>query len=360
MTIYRNSTSRVASNIELPAYSQLARFGRPLESKSRLPLLITGIAGVAGYNAFSFFRQKYGELVTGQRPVRNWPLSGDGIVGCDLEDTQAIRRLIEEGQFRTILNCGGSCALKSCELDPDMAYRVNVTSVNSLLSAMRGISVRFVHLSIDLVFSGTTGGNHLETDETDPVTVYGKTMVQAERRIQASSEGSGILRISLPMGISFNGHAGAIDWIQSRFAADKPATLYYDEVRTPTYVECLIETIEDFLASDARGLFHAGGPREISLYQIAQIVNRVGGYDPDLLRGCYRIAAGSIPPRAGNVTMVSDSLATQLKREPFIAWPANEEFVPSSRNWHYARDGMQGSRQLLADSLYRRPPILMR
>ena len=99
------------------------------------------------------------------------------------------------------------------------------------------------------------------------------------------------------MGISFNGHAGAIDWIQSRFKKSKPATLYFDEIRTPTYTDCLNELCEVVLASDLTGLYHAGGPRRLSLYNIAQIINRVGGYDPKLLLGCPRIEAGPIPPR---------------------------------------------------------------
>ena len=40
-----------------------------------------------------------------------------------------------------------------------------------------------MHLSIDLVFSGARGGDHVEEDVTDPVTVYGKTMVAAEQLI---------------------------------------------------------------------------------------------------------------------------------------------------------------------------------
>ena len=87
------------------------------------------------------------------------------------------------------------------------------------------------------------------------------------------------------MGVSFNGHAGAIDWIQSRFKKGRPATLYFDEVRTPAYTDCLNRLYERVLASDLRGLYHAGGPRALSLYQIAQIVNRVGGYDPEAAHG---------------------------------------------------------------------------
>ena len=50
-----------------------------------------------------------------------------------------------------------------------------------MLDVIGGTSTRLVHLSIDLVFSGTRGGGHVEDDETDPVTVYGKTMAEAER-----------------------------------------------------------------------------------------------------------------------------------------------------------------------------------
>ena len=110
---------------------------------------------------------------------------------------------------------------------------------------LAGTSTRLVHLSIDLVYSGIGDGGYIEHHDTDPVTVYGKTMVAAEQLILDQRPDSCILRISLPMGISFNGHAGAIDWIQHRFAKNKPATLYFDEVRTPTYVECLNEVAEE-------------------------------------------------------------------------------------------------------------------
>ncbi|MCH7728585.1 MAG: sugar nucleotide-binding protein, partial [Planctomycetes bacterium] len=165
-----------------------------------LPLLITGVAGVAGYNAFRFFRKKYPGQVIAARRSQNWPLSGDGIVPCNLEDREALSDLFDKYQFKSVLNCGGSCKLKSCELDPAMAQRVNVSSVESLLTVIRQTDVRLVHLSIDLVFSGTKAGKHLERDSTDPVTIYGKTMVTAEHRIIAARPDACILRISLPMG----------------------------------------------------------------------------------------------------------------------------------------------------------------
>ena len=325
-------------SVTLPVFPDVQKFGRLLELNERLPVLITGIAGVSGFNAFAYLRQKYGDQVIGQRPENNWPLSGDGIVGINLTNEQELRALFAKHKFRSVINCGGSCALKGCELDPDMAQRVNVRSLQSLAKVISEFdpAMRFIHLSIDLVYSGTHGGKHVEQDPTDPVTVYGTTMAEAEQLLMETLPATCILRISLPMGISFNGHAGAIDWIESRFAKGKPATLYFDEVRTPTYVECLIETIEQTACSHLKGILHAGGPRQLSLYQIAQIVNLVGGYDPDLLHGCYRIQAGPIPPRAGNVTMNSKMLENAVQRPPFIAWPADKSLVPDCRNWHYS------------------------
>ena len=139
-----------------------------MEEADRLPLLITGIAGVSGFNAFAFFRERYGDLVVGQRPKRNWPLQAPGIVGVDLSDADGLRRLLDKGNFRTIINCGGSCALKACEMDPVMARRVNVSGIETLLSEISERDIRFVHLSIDLVYSGTRGGSHGERDAPDP------------------------------------------------------------------------------------------------------------------------------------------------------------------------------------------------
>jgi dTDP-4-dehydrorhamnose reductase len=216
--------------------------------------------------------------------------------------------------------------------------------------------VRLVHLSIDLVFSGTGTGGHIEQDATDPVTVYGQTMAAAEQLALLACPQACVLRISLPMGISYSGHAGAIDWIQSRFKQSKPATLYYDEVRTPTYTDCLNRVFHAVLSSELSGLYHAGGPRRLSLYQIAQIVNRVGGYDPSHLMGCRRHEAGPIPPRAGNVTMDSTKLRDALGCEPFAAWPRDEQYVPTHAQWHHQRPpGHAGSPELLAKVLYRHP-----
>lgn len=321
----------------------------------RLPLLVTGITGVAGYNAFYYFRHRFPGQVIGIRPHQTFRLIGDGIISLDADDVDGLRDLCREYRFASVLNCVGNCALKSCELDPAMARRLNVITAEAIAEVAKRDGMRLVHLSSDLVFSGASGqGGYVETDSTDPVTVYGKTMVEGERAVLAADADAAILRISLPMGPSFSRHAGAIDWIDSRFRHGRPATLYFDEVRSAAYADDLNRVFAWFLAHEAAGLYHAGGPRPVTLNQIGQIVNRVGGYSPELLRGCPRHEAGPIPPRAGNVSMNSDKLIRAMRAEVLRPWPLDEALIPTHRCWHFEREpGEAGALAGIEAILYR-------
>ncbi|MBI3410226.1 MAG: sugar nucleotide-binding protein [Planctomycetes bacterium] len=321
---------------------------------ARLPLLITGITGVAGFNGFHFLHDRYPGQVIGIRPRRTWRLRGAGVIAQDAEDAAGMQALFDRYGFRSVLNCVGNCALKSCELDPTMAHRVNVVSAHVLAGNIARHGCRLVHLSSDLVYSGKGQGGYVETDSVDPVTVYGKTMVQAEELLLSRCPPAAILRISLPMGPSFNHHAGAIDWIQSRFRAGRPATLYFDEIRSCTYCDDLNDVFEKLLTLDEAGVFHCGSPRPITLYQIAQVVNRVGDFQPELLRGCPRIEAGPIPPRAGNCSMNSSKLVSALGYQPFEAWPRGDELLPTDLRWHFDRPVEElRSHKEIARRLYR-------
>src|SRR5688572_9540693 len=130
-----------------------------------LPLLITGTAGVPGFNALDYFRRRYPGQVVGIRQRDNDRVTGEGVVACDTEDRDELLRLFEKHRFRSVLNAAGVCALRACELDEDLAWRINVAGVQNLLDVIEttyGASSladepppRLVHLSIDLVFSGS-------------------------------------------------------------------------------------------------------------------------------------------------------------------------------------------------------------
>ncbi|KKO18787.1 MAG: dTDP-4-dehydrorhamnose reductase [Candidatus Brocadia sp.] len=321
-----------------------------------LPLLITGVTGVPGYSAFQYFHARYPDHVTAIRPVRYWPLRGKGIVPLDIEDRQGLAALMKQKQFKSVLNGAGSCALKSCEMNSVLAYRVNVQSVLNVLEMIGDRDVRLIHLSTDLVFPGKVEGFYKEEDAIAPVTMYGKTMAIAEEILMLRYSSAAIFRISLPMGVSVNGHAGAIDWILSRFKKNNPATLYFDELRSPFYCEDFNEVIARTLGNNIRGIYHLGSHRHLSLYQIGQIVNKVGGYAPHLLKGCMRKEAGPMPPRAGNVTMNNQKLIQALGIDPFRKWPYLDDHVPDGNDWHHDRpDHMVFHPEQIHKCLYRIP-----
>jgi dTDP-4-dehydrorhamnose reductase len=271
---------------------------------------------------------------------------GPGILAADPEDPGQLNALFEIHGFKTVIDASGWCALKSCEFDPALARRLNVDIGRNAMEAARRHGARLIRLSTDLVFDGnpherggeTILGGYREDSPVSPVTVYGKMMAEAETVIAQGYPEAAILRIALPMGPSLNGHAGAIDWIESRFRKGKPATLYFDEVRSNLYVQDLNRVLAHFLGNGERGLWHVGGPRPLSLYEIAQVINRVGNYPPELLMGCLRAAAGPMPPRAGNVGMDTAKVTALLPAGTLRPWPAAADQVPDHPRWHVRRD----------------------
>src|SRR5438067_1380259 len=115
----------------------------------RLPLLITGVSGVAGYNALAYFQERYPGQVIGVRPRQTWQLVGPGIEALDTEDRDSMTAHFRRHGFRSVLNTTGNCALKSCELDPAMAERTNVISAGNLVELAKQFHCRLVHLSSD-------------------------------------------------------------------------------------------------------------------------------------------------------------------------------------------------------------------
>ncbi len=207
----------------------------------------------------------------------------------------------------------------------------------NLLSQTVPRGLRLVHLSVDLVFSGLRDGGYVEDDPIDPVTVYGKTMAEGEQLLRESDPAACILRISLPMGVSFNGHAGAIDWITSRFRKSRPATLYFDEIRTPTYTDCMNRLYESAAGQRPERRFSCRRAAAIDPLPDRPDHQSRRRLRSGLLQGIPRREAGPIPPRAGNVSMDSGKLIARLGYNPFDPWPLDEQLVPTDPRWHYDR-----------------------
>lgn len=317
------------------------------------PLLVVGLPGVPGYNAFFYLRKLFPGVVVGLVPpnapeLMAYSNSPDStLVIADPEKPEELTRLFDEFRFKTVVDASGWCALKPCELDPALGRRLNVDVGLNVLREAKRVGARLIRLSTDLVFDGRPYfrdgrlqiGGYREDNPTSPVSMYGKLMAESEQRTLEEYPGAAILRIALPMGPSMRGYAGAIDWIESRFRKGRPATLYFDEVRSNLYVQDLNQVIRNFLINGACGIFHVGGPLNLSLFQIAQVINKLGNYPEELLMGCLRAAAGPMPPRAGDVTMHTGKLAELMGPAAIRPWPFDPAHVPTDPDWHRRREG---------------------
>jgi dTDP-4-dehydrorhamnose reductase len=119
----------------------------------------------------------------------------------DLEATDSIIRIIRETRHELIVNAAAYTAVDKAETDVEAATRVNGDAVGILAEeAKRGGAV-LVHYSTDYVFGGNKAGPYTETDQPDPINVYGRTKLLGEKRIEEVNPSHLIFRTSWVYGL---------------------------------------------------------------------------------------------------------------------------------------------------------------
>jgi dTDP-4-dehydrorhamnose reductase len=176
-------------------------------------------------------------------------------------------------------------------------------------------SCYIMYLSADLVFSGNNPSalGYTETDKPDPVSVVGKTFVLAEKEI-AKAARHAVVRLGLPMGDSIQGKKGAIDFIEGRLKRGLPMSLFHDEYRSCICCDDLADFTISLFSMGVEGLFHLGGPRAVSLYEIGERILERGNYRRDALKKWSRAEDVNGPPRIGNVHLNSGKAERLLRR----------------------------------------------
>jgi dTDP-4-dehydrorhamnose reductase len=145
------------------------------------------------------------------------------------------------------------CDLNVCALWPGLAYQRNVEGARNVAQLSRNCHVLFC--STDLIFSGNTPpeAGYDEASPPDPLSMIGKTFEQAEQ-VMAQLPAVLILRKGLPMGPSFSGRKGPLDYLAYRFRQRKPLTLFYDELRSALYIDDFVAGVCLLWAQEATGL----------------------------------------------------------------------------------------------------------
>jgi len=112
----------------------------------------------------------------------------------DLLNQGSVRRAIRDIRPQLIVNAAAYTAVDAAENDESEAYAVNAEALALLADEAKRLDALVVHYSTDYVFDGTKRSPYNETDETNPLNVYGKSKLAGEQAIRNSGASHLIVR----------------------------------------------------------------------------------------------------------------------------------------------------------------------
>jgi len=163
----------------------------------------------------------------------------------DISETQLIKDFVKKNNINVIINCAAYTAVDKAELEQELANNINHLAVKNLGAISKDLDIKLIHISTDYVFNGINYKPYLETDTSDPKSIYGKTKLDGELSlIDINPKHSIIIRTS---------------WVYSSFGNNFVKTMLrlgkekeslgviFDQVGTPTYAKDLAKTILDII-----------------------------------------------------------------------------------------------------------------
>lgn len=190
--------------------------------------------------------------------------------GIHLDDQLAVAQLFEKERPGLIIHCAGICDVETCEESPEFAYSVNVDGTQILIDYAPP-EARIVYCSSDHVFSGDTGP-YDEDAPTDPISVYGRTRVAAER-LMLSRPNTIVIRAGLWIGPSATGRIGHLDWLRYRHRRRLPMTVVADEFRSAVWADAAARRVWALAQADATGIRHITTTRAVARPELAAYLN---------------------------------------------------------------------------------------
>ena len=172
----------------------------------------------------------------------------------ELADADAICNLVRAIKPAIIVNAAAYTAVDRAENEPDAACAINAHAPRVLAEEARKLGALLVHYSTDYVFDGTKPGSYVETDTTNPASVYGRSKLEGELTIQTSGCRHLIFRTSWV----FGPRGGNFLLTMLRLAGEKnELRVVDDQFGAPTSSSMIAEaTAHALRVGGAEGLFH--------------------------------------------------------------------------------------------------------
>lgn len=146
------------------------------------------------------------------------------------------------------INAAAYTAVDKAETDQEEAFLVNGDAVGVLASACRKYSTRFIHISTDYVFDGTSPEPYKENDRTNPANVYGLSKLRGEALCLLHNPDAVIIRTAWV----YAEHGNNFVKTMLRLMKERPAiNVVNDQIGAPTYAGDLAAAILEIISQES-------------------------------------------------------------------------------------------------------------
>ena len=186
---------------------------------------------------------------------KKYEVVGTTIQTLDICDKEAVSQKAKEVEPDFIINCAAYTNVDGCEVNFDLANRVNGEAVGNIAEVAKERKSTFVHISTDYVFDGKLAVDKAYTEDmaTNPVSAYGKTKYLGEQNA-AKAGRYYILRTAWLYGL------GGKNFVKTmlKISNNESVSVVDDQHGSPTCTTTLCEIIEAILEKEpAYGIYHA-------------------------------------------------------------------------------------------------------
>lgn len=192
----------------------------------------------------------------------------------DITKVEDVLALAREVKPAAIINCAAYTNVDRCEVDTDLAYKINAIGARNLAIAASDVNAKLMHVSTDYVFPGDVSQRPLiEFDTPAPKSAYGRTKLAGENFVRDFADRWFIIRTAWLYG---DGHNFAKTMLKLSENNDKIGVVK-DQVGTPTSATELAKAIKYLVETDNYGLFHGTCEGDTNWAEFAATVLRLAG-----------------------------------------------------------------------------------
>lgn len=222
---------------------------------------------------------------------------------------------------------GGATNVEQCETDEQWAMNTNCLGPALLAAACTHIP--FVYFSTEYIFDGDAGP-YDEAAVPNPLSVYGRSKLEGEKRILDSHPKPLILRTTVVYGHDSR-EKNFIYTVMKKLARKEVIAVARDQVSSPTYNVDLAKAAVALVQRGHSGVFNVSGPECMSRYEFAIKIADVMRLDASLVRPAMTadlLQRAARPLAAGlsidRVTQVLGSEFMRSVKEGLLAFRDNE------------------------------------